>query len=284
MTMVSSNTILKKAQEGGYAVGAFNAENMEMVQAIIAAAEELKSPVIIQTTPSTVSYASLELFCGMVSAEAQKVSVPVVMHLDHGNSFELCKQAVMAGYTSVMIDGSKLPFEENIALSKKVVAVAAEAGVAVESELGIVGGKEDSHEVSDKDAIYTNPLRAKEFAEQAEIQSLAVAIGTAHGFYNGEPKLDFDRLKEIRSAVTIPLVLHGASGVPDDMVRQSIELGICKVNFATELRVAFTKGVRQSLESNAKMFDPKIYNAAGREEVKKLVKEKMHVCGSVGKA
>ncbi len=284
MTMVGSKTILRKAKEGGYAIGAFNAENMEMVQAIIAAAAELKSPVIIQTTPSTVSYASLEMFQSMVFSEAQKVPVPVVLHLDHGNSFELCEQAIKAGYTSVMIDGSKLSFEENIALSKRVVAVADKAGVDVESELGIIGGKEDGYEVSGKDAIYTNPQRAVEFAEKAGIQSLAVAIGTAHGFYTGKPKLDFDRLREINTAVSIPLVLHGASGVPDDMVRHSIELGICKVNFATELRAAFTKGVRRTLEGHADIIDPKKYNEIGREEVKKLVQEKICVCQSAGKA
>lgn len=283
MALVSSKTILRKAQEGCYAVGAFNAENMEMVQAIIAAAEELQSPVIVQTTPSTVSYASLLMFRSMVLAEAQKASVPVVMHLDHGNSFELCKQAIEAGYTSVMIDGSKLAFEDNVALSKKVAEVGATPGICVEAELGTIGGKEDSHKVSEKDAMYTNPQQAKEFVEKTEIQSLAVAIGTAHGFYKGEPKLDFERLKEIRMAVSIPLVLHGASGVPDDMVRRSIELGICKVNFATELRVAFTKGIRQALEGNSDIYDPKKYNAAGREEVKKLVKEKIYICGSAGK-
>jgi tagatose 1,6-diphosphate aldolase GatY/KbaY len=284
MKLASSKTILKKAQEGNFAVGAFNAENMEMVQAIIEAAEELQSPVIIQTTPSSVSYAGLKMYYNMVSAEAENATVPIVLHLDHGNSFQLCKEAVEAGYTSIMIDGSKLAYDENIELSKSVVQFSAKAGVEVEAELGTVGGKEDNHEVTGKDILYTNPLQAVEFVEKSGIQSLAIAIGSAHGFYKGIPKLDFERLKEIQMAVTIPLVLHGASGIPDEMVRHSIELGICKVNYATELRAAFTKGVRKVIENDNTLIDPKKYNAAGREEVKKLVKEKMQICNSQGKA
>ncbi|MGO5052071.1 class II fructose-1,6-bisphosphate aldolase [Lachnospiraceae bacterium LCP25S3_G4] len=280
MALVSSNKVLKSAQEGKYAVGAFNAENMEMVQAIIAAAEEEKSPVIIQTTPSTIAYASVEMFRAMVFEEADKSTVPIVVHLDHGSSYELCKKAMDAAYTSVMIDGSKLTLEENIAITRKVAETATEYKIPVEAELGTVGGKEDAHEVSDKDALYTNPQQAKEFVMRTGIQSLAVAIGTAHGFYKGEPQLDYDRLKEIKEKVSIPLVLHGASGVPDKAVRRAIELGICKVNFATELRVAFTKGVRRALELDQGMFDPKKYNGAGRSAVKELVQNKIKICGS----
>lgn len=284
MALVTTHDMLLKAQEGKYAVGAFNAENMEMVQAIIAAAEELKAPVMIQTTPSTVKYASVGMFQAMVKAEAEKASVPVAIHLDHGSSYELCEEAVKAGYTSVMIDGSKLDFEENIEVSRRVCEYAEQFGIEVEAELGCVGGKEDGHEVSDKDALYTNPAQAKEFVEKTGISSLAVAIGTAHGFYKGEPKLDFDRLKEIRELVSIPLVLHGASGVPDESVKKAIALGICKVNFATELRVAYSNGVKAVLEKDPDVFDPKKYGLAGRDEVKKLVKEKISVCQSQDKA
>ncbi|MBD5168758.1 MAG: class II fructose-1,6-bisphosphate aldolase [Oscillibacter sp.] len=283
MSLVKMGDLLCRAQREHYAVGAFNAENMEMVQAIIAAAEELKAPVIVQTTPSTISYASTKMYQSMVLAEAQKASVPVVMHLDHGDSYARCIDAIRAGYTSVMIDGSKLPFEENIALSKKVEEAAAAAGVDVEAELGTVGGKEDGHVVLDADAIYTKPAQAKEFAERSGVQFLVVAIGTAHGFYKGEPKLDFDRLEEIRKVVDIPLVLHGASGVPDEMVRRAIGLGICKVNFATELRAAYTAGVRTVLTAG-QVYDPKKYGVAGRENVNALVKEKIAVCGCAGKA
>ncbi|HBC25934.1 MAG TPA: fructose-1,6-bisphosphate aldolase, class II [Ruminococcaceae bacterium] len=284
MSLTGSAEILKKAQEGHYAVGAFNAENMEMVQAIIDAAEEMNSPVIIQTTPGTIKYADTDLFRAMVSARAKDSKVPVALHLDHGDSYELCGRAVASGYTSVMIDGSKLPYEQNIELSRRVVELASGAGVPVEAELGTVGGKEDSKTVADRDVLYTDPGQARDFARQTGVQSLAVAIGTAHGFYKGEPKLDFGRLKEIRQVVPIPLVLHGASGLPDSAVKQAVGLGICKVNFATELRVAFTKGVRSVLDSDAKVYDPKKYNASGREEVKKLVIHKIRVCGSEGKA
>jgi len=283
MPLVSSTELLLKAQREGYAVGAFGAENMEMVQAVVEAAEEMNSPVIIQTTPSTIAHASVDMFRAMVYAVAKDAKVPVVMHLDHGNSYELCKKAIEADYTSVMIDGSKMSYEDNIAISKKVVDIAGPMGIPVEAELGTIGGKEDEHIVSDKDALYTNPAQAKDFVERAGVQSLAVAVGTAHGFYKEEPKLDFDRIKEIRSVVDIPLVLHGASGVPDDSVKKSIQLGICKVNYATELRVAFTDGVKRVMKESPNVYDPKIYSSAGREEVKKLVKEKMKVCGSAGK-
>jgi tagatose 1,6-diphosphate aldolase GatY/KbaY len=256
MAFVGTKEILLAAQKGHYAVGAFNIENMEMAQAIIQAGEELNAPLIIQTTPSTLKYASPYLFCAMVKTLAEASKIPIAMHLDHGASFEECCQTIRAGYTSVMIDGSKLSFEDNIAVTKKVVEMAACSSVPVEAELGTVGGKEDTHEVKDKDALYTNPAQAKEFAERTGISSFAVAIGTAHGFYKGIPKLDFDRLKQILDVVSIPLVLHGASGVPDDSVRQSITLGICKVNFATELRAHYTDACRKVL-TDPEVFDPK---------------------------
>lgn len=284
MPLVNTRKMLKKAQEGHYAVGAFNAENMEMVQAIIEAAEELDAPVIIQTTPSTITYADTDMFYGMVHARSKESRIPVALHLDHGNSYELCEQSLQSGYTSVMIDGSKLAFGDNIGVCKKVTEAAHKVDKPVEAELGTIGGKEDSTVVSDKDALYTNPEQAKEFVEKTGIDSLAVAIGTAHGFYKGEPKLDFERLEEIRNIVSIPLVLHGASGVPDEAVVKAITLGICKVNFATELRVAFTGGVREVLDADDKVYDPKKYNKAGREKVKELVMEKIRVCGCEGRA
>ena len=284
MALVSSKEILMKAQQEGYAVGAFNAENMEMVQAIVAAAEELSSPLIIQTTPGSLQYADSDMFFGMVSAEAKKAKVPVALHLDHGNSAELCAKAILSGYTSIMIDGSKLAFSENVALTKKVVEFAHAMGVPVEGELGTVGGKEDTHEVKDSEKSYTDPEEAKEFAEQTGVDFLAVGIGNAHGFYKGVPKLRFDILEKTKSLVSIPIVLHGASGIPDEDVKKSTGLGICKVNFATELRDAFTKGVKEYLEKNPEVFDPKKYNGAGREKVKELIKHKMHVLNSVHKA
>lgn len=284
MPLVDTREMFEKAQKGKYAIGAFNAENMEMVQAIVEAAEELNSPVMIQTTPSTLQYADTDIFFGMVNAAAKNAKVPVALHLDHGNSCELCEQALRSGYTSVMIDGSKLPFEENVALCAKVVETAHAAGKSVEAELGTIGGKEDSLVVLDKDALYTNPQQAKEFVERTGIDSLAVAIGTAHGFYKGEPKLDFDRLEEIRGVVSIPLVLHGASGVPDEAVRKAVSLGICKVNFATELRAAFSDGVKEALAADGGIYDPKKYNRVGRKNVKELVMGKIKVCGSEDRA
>lgn len=282
MSFVTSKQMLLDAQAGGYAIGAFNAENMEMVQAIIAAAEELKAPVMIQTTPSTVKYASLELYLANVKAEAEKASVPVCIHLDHGSSFELAMQALRVGYTSIMIDGSHNVFEENIELTKRVVDACAPSDVPVEAELGKVGGKED--DLDGGAGGYTVPEEAKEFVERTGVGSLAVAIGTAHGVYKGEPKLDLDRLTEIRKLVDIPLVLHGASGLSDEAVKESIKRGICKVNFATELRIAYSNGVKKVLSENPDVFDPKKYGAVGRENVKQLVMNRMKVCGCDGKA
>ena len=283
MPLVTSEEMLSKAQEGGYAVGAFNAENMEMVKAIIQAAEELKAPVMIQTTPSTIKYGTVETYAAIVAAEAEKAAVPVCLHLDHGSSFELAMQAMHAGYTSVMIDGSKLDFEANIAETKRVADVANALDIPCEAELGKVGGKEDDLDGGNGNG-YTVPSEAAEFAERTGVDSLAVAIGTAHGVYKGTPKLDMERLSEIRKVVSVPLVLHGTSGVPDDAVRECVARGMCKVNYATDLRIAFSKGLKEYLAKDPEVFDPKKYSAVGREYVKEYVKSKILVCGSNGKA
>ena len=284
MAIVTTKEMLLKAQKEGYAVGAFNAENMEMVQAVIAAGEELKAPVIIQTTPGTLDYASVELFSAMIKAEAEKASIPVALHLDHGSSFELAAKAIKAGYTSIMIDGSKKKFDENVAISSEVVKMAHAMGIPVEAELGTVGGKEDNHSVSENEKSYTDPAEAEEFAKLTQVDFLAVGIGNAHGFYKGTPQLKFDILEETKKRVTIPIVLHGASGIPDEDIKKATGLGICKVNFATELRDAYSKGMKEYLAANPDVFDPKKYGAAGRESVKKLVMHKIEVCNCVGKA
>lgn len=283
MTLVSSKKLLKDAQKGGYAVGAFNAENMEMVQAVVAAAEAKRSPVIIQTTPGTLKYADTDMFAAMAQAAAENAEVPVVMHLDHGDSFDTAMKAFRSGYTSIMIDGSHSPFEENIALSSSVADVCRPVGVNVEAELGKVGGKEDDLDGGDGAGL-TVPSEAKEFVDRTGIDSLAVAVGTAHGIYKGEPHVDVERLKEIREVVDIPLVLHGTSGVPDDTVRECIAAGICKVNYATDLRIAFSNGVKKVLAEDPDIFDPKKYGKAGRDEVQKYVEQKMDVVGSTGRA
>lgn len=283
MPLVTTKEMLLRAQAGHYAVGAFNVENMEMVMAVVQAAEESRAPVIMQTTPSTVKYAGLDYYLAMAKAAAERATVPVAMHLDHGDSFDLAMQALRTGYTSIMIDGSHDSFEDNIALTRRVTDACAPSGVPVEAELGKVGGKEDDLEGGDGNP-FTDPQQAKEFVERTGVDSLAVAIGTAHGLYKGVPKLDFDRLSAIRELVSIPLVLHGASGVPDEAVRESICRGICKVNFATELRIAFSDGVKKYLADDPDAFDPKKYCKVGRAGVVALVKEKIALCGSSGQA
>ncbi|ONI48315.1 tagatose-bisphosphate aldolase [Candidatus Epulonipiscioides saccharophilum] len=280
--LVNSKKMLLEAQAGGYAVAAFNVENMEMIKAVVKTAQENNAPVIIQTTPSTVKYGTLETFYAMVKAEADKVCVPIALHLDHGNSFGLAVQGIKEGYTSIMIDGSHESFEDNIAVSKAVVAVARPNNITVEAELGKVGGKEDDLEVEVD--TNTDPLEAKEFVERTGVDSLAVAIGTAHGFYVGDPVLDKARLDEIKKLVSIPLVLHGASGVSDADVADCIRRGICKVNFATDLRVAYTDGIKELLKKEPNTFDPKKFGEAGMKKVSDLVKSKMEVCGCVNKA
>ena len=282
MSFVTTEQMLQAADRGGYAVGAFNVENMEMVMAVIKAAEEMKAPAILQTTPSTIKYAGLPLYYANVKAAAKSAKVPIALHLDHGNSFSLAMQALRVGYTSIMIDGSHNVFEENIALTKAVVDACRPSGIPVEAELGKVGGKED--DLDGGSGGYTDPEEAKEFVERTGIGSLAVAIGTAHGVYKGEPKLDLDRLEEIRKVVTIPLVLHGASGLSEEAVAESIKRGICKVNFATELRIAYTDGVKQFLLENPDAFDPKKYGKAAMEHVKEIVKQRIKMCGCNGKA
>ncbi|EEA85656.1 class II fructose-1,6-bisphosphate aldolase [Peptacetobacter hiranonis] len=282
MALVTTKEMLLKAQEGKYAVGAFNVENMEMVMAVIEAAQELNSPVIMQTTPSTVKYAGLDYYLANVSAAAKEASVPVAIHLDHGSSFDLAMQALRKGYTSIMIDGSHSVFEENIDITKRVVDACKASLIPVEAELGKVGGKED--DLDGGCGGYTDPEEAKIFVEKTNVDSLAVAIGTAHGVYCGVPKLDLDRLSEIRKVVDIPLVLHGASGLSEEAIKESIKRGISKVNFATELRIAYTEGVKNYLKENPDAIDPKKYGSVAMEKVKEIVKSRMEMCGSINKA
>lgn len=282
MALVSSKQLLLDAQKGRYAVPAFNIENMEMAMAVIEAAQEMRSPVIVQTTPSTVKFAGTDMLYAMVFALAKQVSIPVVLHMDHGDSYDLIIKAIRSGYTSVMYDGSKYLFEENVRQTKTIVDLAKAIRLPVEAELGKVGGKEDDKVVSEKDANLTDPDEAKKFVEKTNVDSLAVAIGTAHGLYKGEPKIDFDRLEKIREVVHVPLVLHGGTGIPDDFVKRSITLGICKANFATELRIAATTGVREALADTA-VFDPKVYMKTAKESVKEMVKSKILICGSNNK-
>lgn len=280
MPLSNSRELLLDAQRHGYAVGAFNVENMEMMQAVITAAEAEHAPVLLQTTPSTLRYASTAVFAAMARALAEKATVPIAIHLDHGDSFELCEQAAADGYTSLMIDGSKLLFPENVALARRVVKMAAgQLGrPCVEAELGKLGGKEDDLETKPGEDLYTDPDEAARFVTETGVDILAVAIGTAHGFYKGTPKLEFGRLAQLRDAVPVPLVLHGSSGIPDEDVRHAIRLGVSKVNFATELRVAYTQAVRDCLAADATIYDPKKYGAAARAAVTALVRHRIEIC------
>jgi fructose-bisphosphate aldolase class II/tagatose 1,6-diphosphate aldolase GatY/KbaY len=282
--LVTTKDMLLDAQKGHYAVGAFNVENLEFVMAVLAAAEERHSPVIMQTTPGTVKYAGLDYFYGMVKAAAERTDVPVALHLDHGDGFDRCMQALRVGYTSVMIDGSHVPFEQNMELTESVAKVGLAMGVPVEAELGKVGGKEDDGPDAGKENPFTDPDEAVEFVERTGCTSLAVGVGTAHGVYKGTPHIEQGILKQIRAKVSIPLVLHGTSGVPDDQVFEAIENGICKVNYATELRQAFTRGYMGYMAENPDCFDPKKPAKLGMAEITAVCKSHMDNLGSTNKA
>lgn len=279
MPLVTLKQMLNDALSNNYAICAFNVENLEMAQAVILSADNLYSPVIIQTTPSTLKYAPPEVFVGMIKSLADLVRIPVALHLDHGSNLEILKHCLTAGYTSVMIDGSLLPFEENIALSKKAVIMS--GIIPVEAELGTIGGKEDSLSAGIQ---YANPNQVNDFVRQTSVFSLAVAIGTAHGVYKGNPKLDLNLLKKIHELVDIPLVLHGTSGVPEDLVRACIRLGISKVNYATDLRIAYTDAIRNWVSKNMNSFDPKQIGNDAKEAVVKIVSDRIRLVGSDGKA
>lgn len=284
MSLVSLTELLLDAQKGKYAVGAFNCNNMEIVQAIVAAAEAEKSPVIVQASQGAIKYAGIEYISTMTRLAAEKASVPVALHLDHGTSFAQVMQCVRNTFTSVMIDGSKLPLEQNIALTNKVIEAVRPLGVSVEAELGKIGGTEDDITVSEREALFTDPIEAERFVHETHVDALAIAIGTAHGQYKGVPQLDFERLKEIRRRIEAPIVLHGSSGVPDEAIREAISLGVCKVNIDTNIREAFVAAVRLALEKAPKEIDPRKALGPAREATIEIVREKIRVFGSNGKA
>lgn len=284
MPLVSVHELLLKAKQEQYAVGAFNANNMEIVQAIVEAAEQEKSPVIMQASQGAISYAGLEYITRLVEIAARQASVPVALHLDHGTDFGQVVKCIRSGFTSVMYDGSKLSLEENIAMTNKVLDMARPIGVSVEAELGKIGGTEDNVHVEEGDALFTDPEEARFFVEQTGVDSLAIAIGTAHGQYKGDPKLDFDRLQHIKSLVNIPLVLHGSSGVPDEAVRKAIQLGICKVNIDTNIREAFVGEMRRVMMEKPAEIDPRKMLGPARQATIEIIREKIRVFGSTGKA
>lgn len=282
--LVSGKELFTAAKKGGYAVGAFNLNNMEILQAIIEAAEEENSPVFLQASQGGIKYAGVEYIAGMAKVAAEKAKVPVALNLDHGTDFSQVVQCIRHGFSAVMIDASQYPFEENIALTRKVVEIAEPCGVSTEGELGKIGGVEDDIKVSAADATFTDPQEAAEFVERTGVDALAIAIGTAHGVYKGKPKLDFERLEQIAAATDIPLVLHGASGVGDEDVRKAVERGICKINIDTELRIAFASAIKKVLAENPDEIDARKMLGPARDAMKEVVKYKMRLFGSSGKA
>ncbi len=278
--IVSTKKILLEAQKERYAVPAFNIHNLETIQVVVETAAEMKSPVILAGTPSTLKYAGADYIISIANAAAKKYDIPIAIHLDHFENAQTIKNYLDLGFKSAMIDASHESFEKNIEIVKEVVEYAHRLGATVEAELGRLGGQEDDLVVDEKDTMYTNPESAREFVERTGIDSLAVAIGTAHGLYKGEPKLDFDRLKEIRALVNVPLVLHGASDVPDDLVKKAIELGICKVNVATDLKIPFASAVKKYFVEHPEASDPRQYMIPGKVAMKDVVIHKIKVCGS----
>lgn len=282
--LVNTYEMFQKAQEGKYAIPAFNIHNLETLQVVVETAAELKSPVILAGTPSTIGYCGAEFFVAMAETAASLYNIPIAIHLDHFENLKDIQRCVEAGFTSCMIDASHDPFEENVRIVKEVVAYAHSKGVTVEAELGRLGGQEDDLIVDEKDAKFTNPAQAREFVERTGINSLAVAIGTAHGLYKGEPKLDFERLAEIQNQVDAPLVLHGASDVPVEAVQKAIDLGVCKVNVATDLKIPFANAVKAHFKENPEANDPRKYLAPAKGAMAKVVAEKIRMCRSEGKA
>ena len=307
MPLVTTKEMFRKAYEGGYAIGAFNVNNMEIVQGITEAAQLEQAPVILQVSAGARKYAKHIYLTKLVEAAVADTDVPIALHLDHGDGFEICKDCIDGGFTSVMIDGSHLPYEENIALTKQVVEYAHPRGIWVEAELGKLAGVEEH--VSNANHVYTDPDQAVDFVERTGCDSLAVAIGTSHGAYKfkGEAKLDFERLEEIGKRLPgYPLVLHGASsvpqefveacnkfggqvggarGVPEDMLRKAAGMGVCKINVDTDIRLAVTASIRQYLVEHPEAFDPRAYLKPARQAVKDMVAHKIrNVMGSSGKA
>ena len=311
MPLVTTKEMFKKAYEGGYAIGAFNVNNMEIVQGITRAAKKLNAPVILQCSAGARKYASHGYLVAMVKAAAEETGLPIALHLDHGPNFETCKDCIDGGFPSVMIDGSSLPFEENIAVTKKVVEYAHAHGVVVEGELGTLAGVEDDVQVDADDAFYTSPEEAYEFVKATGVDSLAIAIGTSHGAYKFKPgqnpELRFDILNEVSEKLPgFPIVLHGASsvnqdhikiinefggqmpdaiGIPEDMLRKASSLAVCKINVDSDIRIAMTAALRKHLSENPTQFDPRQYLTPARDLIQEVVEHKIKdVFGSDNKA
>lgn len=282
--ILSTREMLLKAKKEKYAVPAFNIHNLETLQTVVETAMEMRSPVIIAGTPSTIeNYAGPDYIKAIAEVASNKYNIPIAIHLDHFEDINTIKKNIDLGFKSCMIDASKYDFERNIQIVQEIVDYAHKHDAVVEAELGKLGGREDDLIIDDKDAVYTNPDDAAEFVRRTNVDSLAIAIGTAHGLYKGKPKLDFERLKEIRDKVDVPLVLHGASDVPDESVKKAISLGICKVNIATDLKIPFSNAIKEYFKDNPNESDPRKYMTPGKIAMKKIVENKIMVCGSNNK-
>lgn len=280
MGIISTKYLLLDAQARGYAVPAFNIHNAETIQAILDVCKQMQSPVILAGTPGTFKHIAFKEIFALCEAYSASYGLPLALHLDHHETLDDIRTKVAAGVRSAMIDGSHVPFADNVRLTREVVNFCHRHDCSVEAELGRLGGVEDDMAVSDENAFLTDPDEAQQFIEQTGVDSLAVAIGTAHGLYIQRPKIDFDRLAKIQQRVDIPLVLHGASDVPDDYVRRAIGLGVCKVNVATELKIAFAGAVKNWFGENPEGNDPRYYLRVGMDAMKAVVRDKILVCGS----
>jgi len=281
--LVTNVYLLKKAYDEGYAVGAFNANNLEQIQGIIAAAEEEAAPIILQASQGAISYAGLDTITAIVLSIAKKTKIPISLHLDHGTSFEQNIKCLRAGFTSLMFDGSLLPFEQNVAITRKIVEVAKPVGVSVEGELGRVAGSEDKLKPEEVKALLTRPEEAAQFVKLTGVDALAVAVGSVHRMTVQEAILDIDRIREINELTQIPLVLHGSSGVTNESIQSAIKEGICKINVATAINLAFTQTMLKTLNAKPTEVDPRKILSVCRDEVKKVVKQKICLFGSSGK-
>jgi len=284
MPLVSMNAFLPKARANKFAVGQFNMNNLEFAQAITEAAMEENSPFIFGVSEGALKYMGIEYTVAIAEAAARKSGLPIALHLDHGSSFEVAMACIRAGFSSVMFDGSHYPLEENIRLTKEVVRAAHAMGVSVEGELGTIGGVEDDISVDEADAALAKPEEAIRFYEETGVDCLAIAVGTAHGMYKGEVKIRFDIIREVVSKIPVPVVLHGGSGVPDDMIREAIQAGVGKINVNTENQIACTNAIRETLNKDAKVYDPRKYLTPARKAMVEVVKSKILLFGSANQA
>jgi len=284
MPLVSSLALIKKARAEKKAIAAFNIHNLETIQAVVEGASELRAPVIIQTTPGTLKHAGVEYIGAIVRKASELYDIPIALHMDHCPSYDTIVACIRNQYTSVMIDGAHLPYKDNVRLVSSVVKMAHAVGVQVEGEIGRISGVEDDLFINEAEAAYTIPEEAVEFVKDTGVDTLAIAIGTAHGMYKGEPKLDFERLSTINELVDVPLVLHGASGVPDESVREAIARGIAKVNIATELKNPMADAIKSAFAQNPEENDPRKYMGAAKAAVKEMVRNKILLCGCDGLA